>query len=102
MWVDNYQQKFDYLCFRQDFLCAISNGLLYPSNTDLHHLMHNNKWRRNKFPLFLNSVLNLRAVDHDEHLKHPSSLKIHDLQAEKYERFLERHPMISEWVNNPI
>ena len=98
----NYINKFYYLIDKQNHRCAISGELLQSSNgIDLHHLCHNTSWRRKKFPLFLNSLLNLRAVDHLQHLSNGSALKISDMKAEQYEDFLKRHPKISEWVNNP-
>jgi hypothetical protein len=69
--------------------------------TDLHHLCHNTKWRRKKFPLFLNSIFNLRPVSNSYHLAYPSWGKITDYQAEKYELFLRKHNIINYWVNNP-
>lgn len=97
----NYNIKKEYLLKRQYFLCPIDGiSLSGNNNSDLHHKCHNTKWRRKKFPLFLNSLLNLVAVDHLSHMQNPSAFKIHDIQAEKYEKFLERHPKISEWVNN--
>ena len=100
--MENYDEKVDYLEDYQKGKCAIAGKQLTFASADLHHLCHNTKWRRNKFPLFLNSILNLRLVDHITHLNNGSALKISDLQAEKYEKFLERHPMISQWVNNPV
>ncbi len=100
--MDNYQAKIVFLNIHQSGQCAISGIELFDSKPDLHHLTHNTKWRRKKFPLFLNSILNLRIVDHIQHLQNGSALKISDMQAEKYEKFLERHPRMSEFVNNPI
>jgi len=101
--MDNYLSKMSYLIKHQKNYCAISGKTIYDTSViDLHHRSHNEKWRRKRFPLFLNSILNLQAVDHVEHLQNGSANKIHDLKAEQYEKFLERHPSISEFVNNPI
>jgi len=99
----NYDSKFKYLWEHQKTLCAMTGKWLsHSSKVDMQHCCHQTKWRRKKFPLFIDSILNLRLVDHSYHLTHGSELKIYDLQAEKYEKFLERHPMISQWVNNPV
>jgi hypothetical protein len=67
--------------------------------TELHHRLHNTKVNKKKYPLFLNSMLNLMPVCNMYHLTNPSYGKITDYQADKYERFLERHPKICAFVN---
>ena len=98
----NYEAKFNYLFRRQGGMCAIAyeyESIAMP--TDLHHRCHNTKWRRKKFPLFLDSMLNLVGVSNHYHLKHPSWGKISDRRAGQYEMFLQTHPGICEFVNNP-
>jgi len=101
--IPNYTQKWEYLIKKNGPYCPVQRDKGDESSpllcTDLHHRCHNTKWRLKKFPLFMNSLLNLLPVSNFFHLKYPSNNKITDFQAEKYERFLERHPKISEFVN---
>ncbi len=112
----NYENKVRFLYFHQDGKCDISGhhlpGLdailttydIYSyGGIDLHHSsVHNGKWQRRKYPLFIDSVWNLRLVWHDQHMARGSHGKRTDYYCEKVESFLERHIRISEWVNNPI
>ena len=104
----NYEAKWEYLTNKHSYRCPIQKEkqgkdlFIEMFVQDLHHLCHNTKWRREKYPLFLDSILNLRPVSHNYHLRFGSWGKITDYQAEKYEKFLERHPKIAEWVNNPV
>lgn len=96
-----YAAKMSYLLRRQGGYCAIASelGMEFARPTQLHHRCHNTKRARNKYPLFIDSLMNLVAVNHDQHLMHPSALKIRDNEAESRERFLERHPAIARAVN---
>ena len=100
----NYEEKFNFLIRKYGIRCPIAaeKGGQVDIVTDLHHLCHNTKWRRKKFPLFIDSILNLRPVSNKHHLANGSWGKISDTKAEKYERFLNKHPGISNFVNNPI
>ena len=98
--MDNYKSKFLYLAIRQNWQCPIATKYGYSRIcTELHHKLHNTKVNRKKYPLFIHSLLNLVAVNHDMHMAHPSYAKISNLQAGKYEAFLKRHPKIYEFVN---
>ena len=100
----HYDDKFEYLANKQKWICPISQYCHKPIMIDkvLHHYrVHNDKYNRKKYPLLLNSMLNLMPVNNDYHLAHPSFGGITDYQADKIERFLEKHPRISSWVNNP-
>jgi hypothetical protein len=118
--IKNYEDKFEYIYERQKGRCAISNQTKkYKKNmlsamfhykfyyigiskiTELHHRCHKEKWRVKKFPLFIDSMLNLVGVNHWEHIKNPSALSITDVQAEKYEKFLEKdmHKKCRDFVN---
>ena len=95
-----YNEKLLYLYRHQKGRCAISGKVLERAcKTDLHHGFHNTKWARKKYPLFINSLFNLFLVDHDAHMQNPGACRINELQAEKYERFLEKHPKWQNLVN---
>lgn len=100
-----YQAKFEYLAKKQGWLCVIWKDKYsdkYPPErlTDLHHLTHNTKQNRARFPKLIDSLLNLVAVSNRWHLANPSWGRRSDLEAERVEKFLERHPKISKWVND--
>ena len=99
--IPEYQWKFNYLYGRQQGRCPIaeSKGVCYAVPTSLHHRLHNTKTNRKLYPLFIDSIWNLMAVNHHWHLSYGSYGKIGILEAERRERFLERHPMISDWMN---
>ena len=100
----NYEQKFKYLANRQNWLCPIGlkkYGRKDPVH-DLHHrICHNTKLNRKKYPLFIDSMLNLQPVNHDNHLNNPSwgGVRNGERIAERWERFLERHPRLYFFVN---
>lgn len=98
----NYEAKYSYLNRRQGFNCAIAaiegKAALV---TDLHHKCHQAKWRHKKFPLFMDSLLNLVGVNNMYHLWKPQFEKISDMRAVKYEAFLSNpiHWKFREFVH---
>jgi len=71
----------------------------------LHHAgIHNTKLNRKLYPAVVHSVFNLMAVKNDPwHLTNASyGIWKGDLRAQGLQKFLERHPMICKWVNNPV
>jgi hypothetical protein len=101
--MDNYGEKLMYLYEKQTYQCPICHDYMSMNEAlDLHHRAHRHKWRVKKFPLFIDSLLNLELCHSTCHLnKGMGSGHISDMQAEKWERFLERHKKIAQWVNNP-
>lgn len=102
--IPNYQAKWEYLTNKYGNFCPIEKHYKQVSScmvTDLHHRCHNHAWRRKAYPLFIHSMLNVVPVNNAWHLKHGSFRKIYDDVAGKYERFLERHPKMCRFVNNP-
>jgi hypothetical protein len=96
----NHHAKLNYLARKQKLLCPIAkahNGHALPG--ELHHRLHNSKVNRRLYPLFLNSIWNLWAVNHNYHMMYGSSGKISVLEATKREAFLKRHPMIARAIN---
>ena len=102
-----YAEKMRYLLRHQHFECPIlaANGreATITSKPDLDHSrVPNTKHNRRKYPLLIDSLLNLRAVDHHAHLHLPrSQVRMSGYNAAKLEAFLRRHPKTAEWVNNP-
>lgn len=97
----NYDKKLYYLYRHQRCRCPICGlGMSFNENLDLHHKCRNHKWRKKKFPLFLNSILNLDLVHHSCHLQKDGD-HIGDMEAERIEIFLNRHSKISSFINNP-
>ena len=98
--MNNYKHKFLYLAERQDWQCPIAKKYGYSRIcTELHHKLHNTKTNRKKYPHFIDSMLNLVAVNHDYHMEHPSYAKVNYILADKYEEFLKRHPRFDKFVN---
>lgn len=95
-----YTQKFAYLLRRQHGNCAIAaeyDGAAAPDS--IHHRLHDTKVNRQKYPLLIDSLWNLLAVNADWHMMHPSFGAIRTLEADRREAFLRRHPMIAEALN---
>jgi len=99
-----YEEKLKYLYDRQLGRCAISKVWLNDcAKVDLdHYRIRNKTHNRVKYPLLIDSILNLRAVSNDHHSGFTSKGKgWGDYRAWKLEGFLRRHPKIAQWVNNP-
>lgn len=99
--MNNYQEKFEYLANRNNWRCPIAlEKDAIAQVTDLHHYrVHNTKVNRKLYPLFIDSMLNLVAVNNAWHLKNPSWGREPYFEAEKYELFLSRHPKIDKFLN---
>lgn len=99
--IKNYEKKFAYLVRKQGGICPIAKtrDKWAEAPTELHHRCHRTSWAIKKFPLFIDSLWNLMAVNHNWHMQWPSFAKISFFEAEKREAFLQRHPMIAKAVN---
>ncbi len=99
--IKNYDAKFAYLLCRQHGICLIAKAKdgWAEAPTSLHHRLSRSKWAKKKFPLFIDSVWNLMAVNHDWHMKWPGFGRISFIEANDREAFLERHPAIAQAVN---
>lgn len=104
--IPNAFEKSVYLDKHQKYTCPIAKEKINPKKlrgyypSQLHHAgVHNTKVNRKKYPLFLHSLMNLKLVNHNLHMQFGSWGKISDIEAEKRERFLERHPLICKFVN---
>ena len=96
----NHDAKLNYLAHKQKLLCPIAqahSGCALPE--ELHHRLHNTKVNRRLYPLFINSVWNLYAVNHNYHMMYGSFGNISVLEAGKREAFLQRHSMIAAAIN---
>ena len=99
--IPRYEEKADLLYNKFHGLCqiAMSQDKIAPC-TELHHYrVHNTKYNRKKFPLLVNSILNLIPVNHAYHMQKPSFGIITDHQAGLIERYLERNPSTNKFVN---
>jgi len=71
----------------------LSNGFCQCSKecvkcaTDCHHMLPNTKPNRKRFPLFIDSIFNIKTLANDCHLTKPIPT-ISDRQAEIYEEWL--------------
>ena len=96
-----YEEKVEYLVNHYGPICPIAYEKKGRTDRvgELHHMLHNTKVNRKRFPLFINSLINLRPVSSVYHKLWPSWGKISDLQAMKYEKFLQKHKRICKFVN---
>lgn len=100
--IKHYETKLQYLNKHQAHICAISGKLMtFSDKRDLHHMHSRTKWAVKAYPLFIDSILNLRTVDHNAHMRGPGKCRMSSYNAERWEMFLQRHPKIAEWVNHP-
>jgi hypothetical protein len=101
--IPHREAKFYYLANRQAHLCPIAEkyGKVALVDNELHHRYTDTNAHRRKCPLFINSLLNLVAVNHGWHISHPGALGLTDYQAMRYEKFLERHLWWANFFNNP-
>jgi hypothetical protein len=108
--MDNYGEKFMHIYKRQDGICPACNDALIRKNDPItmqHRFPKPRKGREHKrimklLYLFIDCTLNLYLV----HLscnttKHRSYGRITEYNAIRYQKFLEKHKKISEFVNNP-
>lgn len=103
--MDNAERKIMYLKKHQKGRCYISGmPLMYRGfgGVDMHHLLHNTYTNSRACPLFIDSILNLRLVNHPDHMLNPSAGIITLHRARIIESFLERHPKIAKFVNMDI
>lgn len=70
--------------------------------TELHHARcHDTKLNRERFPLFIDSILNVVQVCSWNHARHRSWGIWSPERCGRAEAFLKRHPRIARWVNDP-
>lgn len=102
-----YETKWKYLLERQKrktgmIYCPIfyEEKEIYRPPDALHHtLVHDTQINENRYPLLLNSLLNLTPVFNAMHMWRGSWGKISEYNADKIEDFLKRHPQANEFVN---
>ena len=104
--IPNVFEKHVYLDKHQKNRCPIAKEKINPKHwsvylpSQLHHAgVHNTKVNRQKYPLFIHSLFNLKLVNPNLHMQFGSWGKISYREADKRERFLERHPAICKFVN---
>ena len=67
------------------YRCAVTGKEAH----DLHHVKPNTKINRKRWPLYIDSPLNLIPINHDEHLNKPLPKAPSDLVCDLYEEWLE-------------
>lgn len=108
--IPNRFVKIGRLKIHQGGLCACGCGNMVSmhqhmsDSSDLHHMLNDTKGNRQAYPLFIHSILNLQLVRHSCHMGGGRGTLGHIIPklAARYERFLERHPRISAYVNGVI
>jgi len=98
--MDNYPEKLQYLLHHQGYICPICRQFMTVQEPlDLHHMLSKTKHNKKKFPLFIDSLLNLRILHSACHLTKIGGYRIRERQAQKYEDFLKKHEKINKFVN---
>ena len=95
--IPNYEKKFHTLVARQGGCCAIAaaHGEI-AAPTELHHARcHNTKWARAKWPLFIDSIVNLLAVSHEWHMKRGGFGHWPESQIEWFEARMRKNPVLA-------
>lgn len=73
----------------------------YRTPDSLHHYrIHNTKINRKRYPLLIDSLLNLVPVYNAYHINNSSWRKITEYNADKIELFLFNHPKAERFVNH--
>lgn len=91
----NYYETLEFLKQWQSDICPVCGKhfeLHAEKKIDLHHQAHNDAHAKMWYPLFVDSVLNLYAINHECHVGNgeDSGNKFHlgDLEAAVFERYL--------------
>ena len=82
--------------------CVIAQDMAHMKipATEIHHArIHNTKWSRKKYPLFINSVFNLKPVCHSFHMMNPSWGKWSEKRVKTVEDGFKRHPNHARMFN---
>lgn len=99
----NYETKVELLFKIQKMRCPVCNKYVRFDNIDLHHKMRNTTGNRKNYPNLINSILNLELVHDECHIyKHGLCGNMSDIEATKYERFLNKHKKINKYLNGNI
>jgi hypothetical protein len=90
--IAKYNELFFYISVLWGCMCPIaeSHGD-WASPESLHHRLHNRKINRKRFPLFIDSVFNLVAVNDNFHMKYPGWGKFTVFEADKMELYIVEH-----------
>lgn len=98
-----YNEKFCYLYERQKGICpiAVDCGYLYFPDVIHHAGIHNTLVNRKLYPDLINSIVNLKVVNNDFHLKYGNYGLKSRQWAEKWQKFLTKkhHRKINNFVN---
>ena len=70
----------------QNGYCA-REGCLRPIHS-IHHKLHNTKYNRQRFPLFISSPLNGVGLCYEDHTNKSHLFKVTEKEARVYEEFL--------------
>lgn len=94
------QRLFTWLWHRQNGCCAISGTVLNWGWAQVHHArVHDSRWARRRFPLFIDSIFNCVLVDPGAHQEHGGWGHWPIRKVEWYERRLAANPRMARWAN---
>ena len=95
--ISNYEKKCHTLVARQGGCCAIAAAHgEFAAPTELHHARcHDTKWARTKWPLFIDSLVNLLAVSHEWHMKRGGFGHWPESQIEWFAARMRKNPVLA-------
>ena len=98
---DAWRKVWAILIAHQGGGCAIAQAHGdWAAPTERHHArIHDKRWVRARYPLFVDSVFNLMLVDHGQHMQHGGFGKWPEKKVEWYERRMRANPALAAWAN---
>ncbi len=98
---DVWRKTWAILTAHQGAGCAIAQAKgKWAIPTERHHArIHNSKWARARFPLFIDSVFNLLLVEHGWHMSNDSFGKWSERKVAWYEQRMRKNPAMAAWAN---
>lgn len=102
--IKNYEWKFFWLEIRQGLRCKYTGrNVVYDNDFDLHHKLRNHDGNRINYPLLIHSIINLELIWHPYHIDyHGNCGTMSDERARVIEKYLEKYPIIAQYVNGEI
>jgi hypothetical protein len=99
--IHNYERKFGSLLIHQGGACPIARSQgVYAVPSELHHArMHDKGWARKKYPLFIDSIANLMAVNHDFHMNRGSYGQWTETKVAWFEARMRNNPKLARKWN---
>ena len=83
----------------RDCVIAAANGSSAPAEERHHARIHDKKWVRARYPLFVDSVFNILPVSHRWHMRYGGFGKWPERKVAWYEARMRKNPQLAAWAN---